>query len=306
MRIVFMGTADFACPVLEAITGQAGHETVLVIAQPDRPAGRGRKETPPPVKETAVRLGLPVFQPARIKDPDAQQVIRDAQPDLIVVVAYGQILPQSVLDLPRHGCINVHGSLLPRWRGAAPIQYAIWKGDTVTGVTTMYMNAKMDEGDIILQREEVIRPDDTSESLFPRLAAAGAELAVETIRLITEGRAPRIVQDETTVTYAHKITKEQGRIDWARPAVEMERQIRAFNPWPSAYFFVGELMIKIWRAEVGKGTEAVPPGTVTTDRAIATGEGVLRPVDVQPAGKKRMGWDEFLRGHELPPGSMVG
>jgi methionyl-tRNA formyltransferase len=305
MRIVFMGTADFACPVLKSLVTGTGHEVVLVVSQPDRPAGRGRQCQPPPVKEEAIRLGLPVFQPVKIREPLALETLRATNPDLMVVVAYGQILPQSILDLPRLGCVNVHGSLLPRWRGAAPIQYAIWKGDTVTGVTTMYMNARMDEGDIILQREEAIQADDTSASLFPRLALAGADLAVETVGLVAEGRAPRMIQDSARATYAHKITKDQGRIDWTTTAAEIERQVRAFHPWPSAFCFVGDLMVKIWRAEVVELGGKAQPGLVTEDHAIGTGQGLVKPLEVQPAGKKPMGWGDFLRGHQLPTGTIL-
>jgi methionyl-tRNA formyltransferase len=305
MRIVFMGTAELACPVLESVAKRSSHEVVAVVTQPDRPKGRDLAVAPPPVKVAAMEWGLPVVQPAKIRETDAVRSICEMRPDLIVVVAYGQILPRSVLEIPALGCMNVHTSLLPRWRGAAPIQYAILTGDAETGVTTMYMNEKMDEGDIILQRVEKIRDDDTSATLHDRLALAGAELAVETVKLLGEGRAPRVRQDESRVTYAHKISKEQGRIDWGRSAAEIERQVRAFNPWPSAYFFAGDLMVKVWKAKTGAGAVTASAGSLTGDRSIVTGRGVLCPVEVQPAGKKRMGWEDFLRGHQLPVGTVL-
>jgi len=283
MRIVFMGTAELACPCLEAVAGQV----VGVVTQPDRPKGRDLQLAPPPVKVTATQLGLPVIQPEKIREPGALDVLRGWQPDLIAVVAYGQILPREILELPRHGCINVHTSLLPRWRGAAPIQFALLYGDAQTGVTTMYLNEKMDEGDIILQHAEPIHPADTSATLHDRLAGCGARLLAETVELVAAGRAPRIPQDPARVTYARKISKEAGRIDWSKPAVEIERQIRAFNPWPGAYTMIGDLLVKIWRAEI-------------------TGEGTLRLLEVQPAGKKRMDFAAFRRGHLIPPGTLPG
>jgi methionyl-tRNA formyltransferase len=305
MRIVFMGTAELACPVLESVAKRSGHDVVSVVTQPDRPKGRELALAAPPVKVAALKLGLPVLQPPKVREMDAVCAIRDFRPDLIVVVAYGQILPRHVLEIPRLGCLNVHTSLLPRWRGAAPIQYAILAGDRETGVTTMYMNEKMDEGDIILQRSVTIGDGDTAATLHDRLALVGADLAVETVQLLADGRAPRIRQDETQVTYAHKISKEQGHIDWRRPVVEIERQVRAFNPWPSAYFFAGDLMVKVWKAVVAECGSGLSAGSVTGDRLIATGRGALCPVEVQPAGKKRMGWEDFLRGHQLPVGTIL-
>jgi methionyl-tRNA formyltransferase len=305
MRIAFMGTAELAVPCFEAVARMTGVEVVAVITQPDRPKGRDLKPSPPPVKVAALRLGLPVQQPLKIREPDAIEVMRATQPDLIVVVAYGQILPKSVLEIPRLGCVNVHTSLLPRWRGAAPIQYAILHGDRQTGVTTMYMDEHMDTGDIILQRPELIRADDSSATLHDRLAKLGAELLVETIALIAEGKAPRKKQDEMLATYAKKIAKENGRIDWTRPAVEIERQMRAFNPWPSAYAQLGDLMLKIWKAEVVESVTG-NPGEILTDFVVATGQGGLRVLELQPANSKRMAIDAFLRGHPVRPGTVMG
>jgi methionyl-tRNA formyltransferase len=304
MRIVFMGTAELACPCLEALAKMPGHEVVAVVTQPDRPKGRDLKPTPPPVKVVAERLGLPVQQPLKIREAAAVEALRVMQPDLVIVVAYGQILPKLVLEIPRLGCVNVHTSLLPRWRGAAPIQYAILHGDSETGVTTMYMDEHMDTGDIILQRAQLIHADDTSATLHDRLAKLGAELLVETVGLIAEGKAPRVRQDETKATYAKKIAKETGRIDWTRPAIDIERQVRAFNPWPSAYTQMGEVMLKIWKAEVIGGATGAP-GRVLADFIVATGAGGLRILELQPANGKRMPVDAFLRGHPLTPETML-
>jgi methionyl-tRNA formyltransferase len=303
MRILFMGTAELAAPCLETLASLPGHSVVGVITQPDRPKGRDLKPSPPPVKVAAERLGLPVQQPVLIREAGAVAALRVLQPDLIAVVAYGQLLPREILELPAHGCINVHTSLLPRWRGAAPIQYAILHGDPVTGVTTMHLNEQMDAGDIILQRVEPIRADDTSGKLHDRLAGIGAFLLAETVQLLAAGRAPRLAQDGSQITFAKKLTKEDGRVDWQKPAVEIERQIRAFDPWPGAYTFLGEKMLKVWRAEVLPGREGVP-GQITAE-CVLTGAGGLRLVEVQPAGGKRMAFEAFRRGHQVEVGAVL-
>jgi methionyl-tRNA formyltransferase len=305
MRIVFMGTAELACPCLEAVARVPGHEVVAVITQPDRPKGRDLKATPPPVKVAAERLGLPLQQPLKIREAAAIDALRATQPDVIIVVAYGQILPKSVLEIPRLGCINVHTSLLPRWRGAAPIQYAILHGDHETGVTTMYMDEHMDTGDIILQRAQLIHADDTSATLHDRLAKLGADLLVETVGLIVEGKAPRAKQDETRATYAKKITKDDGRIDWTRSAVEIERQVRGFNPWPGTHTRLGDLLLKVWKVEVAEGVSG-NPGELLPDFIVATSQGGVRLQEIQPANSKRMPIDAFLRGHEVKVGSILG
>lgn len=306
MRIAFMGTAELACPCLEAAAKATGHELVAVVTRPDRPKGRDLKPSSPPVKLVAQRLGLPVQQPVKISEPAAIDALRAVRPDLFVVVAYGQILPKSVLEVPSRGCVNVHASLLPRWRGAAPIQYAILHGDRETGVTTMYMDEHMDTGDTILQRAQLIHADDTSATLHDRLAKLGAEVLTETIALIANGNPPRAKQDETQATYAKKLTKEVGRIDWKRPAVEIERQIRAFNPWPSAYTHCGDLLLKIWKAEVDLNAGAGKHGELLPGLIVATGRGGLRILELQPANSKRMTFDAFLRGHRIGAGTRLG
>ncbi len=304
MRIAFMGTAELAGPCLEAVAKVPGHEVAVVVTQPDRPKGRDLKPAPPPVKVVAERLGLSVQQPLKIREPAAIDALRVARPDLIIVVAYGQILPKSVLEIPRLGCVNAHTSLLPRWRGAAPIQYAILNGDRETGVTTMYMDEQMDTGDIILQRAQLIHADDTSATLHDRLAKLGAVLLTETITLIAEDKAPGAKQDETQATYAKKIAKENGRIKWTQSAIEIERQVRAFNPWPSAYTHAGDLLLKIWKVEIVEGVTG-NPGEFQDGFVVATGQGGLRILELQPANSKRMLADAFLRGHSIKPGTVL-
>ena len=250
------------------------------------------------MKIVAERLRLPIQQPLKIRDSGAVVALRALRPDLILVVAYGQILPKSVLEIPRHGCINVHASLLPRWRGAAPIQYAILHGDRETGVTTMFMDERMDTGDIILQRAQLIHADDTSATLHDRLVKLGADVLVETVALIDRGNVTRTKQDESRASCAKKLTKENGRIDWKRSAAEIERQIRAFDPWPSAYTYCGDLPLKIWKAEVVEGASG-EPGQLLPDLVVATGQGGLLVRELQPANGKRMTFDAFLRGHAI-------
>jgi len=286
MRILFIGTAELACPCLEAVHRLTGHELIGVVTQPDKPKGRSLQLSPPPVKLTAVKLGLPVSQPVKIRD--AVEDIRAMRPDLIVVVAYGQILTKAILEIPPRGCINVHTSLLPRWRGASPIQSALLAGDSETGVTTMFMDEQLDHGDIILQRREPIRPDDTSATLHDRLAAIGADLLAETLMLADWPRRP---QDEAQVTRASKFAKADGRIDWTKSAVEIDRQVRAFNPWPGAFTDRDGILLKVWKVELA-------PDTSTGADIVRTGNGVLRLLEVQPAGGKRMSFAAFARGRK--------
>lgn len=268
MRIVFMGTAELACASLEAIAGSVVH----VVTQPDRPKGRSLQLTPPPVKVTAGKLGLPVSQPLKVRE--AVDEIRALRPDLIVVVAYGQILPKALLDMPARGCINVHTSLLPRWRGASPIQSAILAGDSETGVTTMLIDEQLDHGPIIRQRRTPVLPDDTSATLHDRLAKLGAELLVESLHC--PDRQP---QDEAHVTYARKFTKEDGRIDWAKSPQEIDRQVRAFNPWPGAFTEEDGKILKVWK--------------------VAIVNGAIQMLEVQPAGGKRMSFEAYRRGRRV-------
>ena len=304
MRIVFMGTAELACPSLKAVATMLRHQVVAVITQPDRPRGRHLTPAPPAVKAVAMGLGLNVVQPARIRDEAEVEALRVLQPDLIIVVAYGQLLPKNVLDLPPHGCINVHASLLPRWRGASPIQHAVLAGDRETGVTTMYLNERLDAGDIILQRAEPIHPDDTAAILHDRLASLGAGLLVETMELISAGRMPRTPQDEKQVTYAKKLTRENGRVDWTKPAEEIDRQIRAFDPWPSVYTFWGDTMLKLWKTEVVTAATG-KPGEILPGFVVAAGTGGLRLLEVQPASGKRLSIDAFARGYHLEAGAIL-
>ncbi|MCX7887571.1 MAG: methionyl-tRNA formyltransferase [Verrucomicrobiae bacterium] len=293
MRTVFMGTAEFACPCLEALAKLQTHQIVAVVTQPDRPQGRHLQLTPPPVKVLAQRLGLPLLQPATLQDDAIQQSIKELRPELIVVVAYGLFLPKPILDLPPRGCINVHASLLPRWRGAAPIQHAILAGDRQTGVTTMYLNERMDAGDIILQQSEPILPDDTAASLHDRLARIGAALLVETLSLDNPPRRP---QDESQATYARKLTKQDGHINWTKPAAEIERMIRAFDPWPGAHTFAGKTMLKLWKARLRPEIN-LPAGLVGENLVVGTGHGALQILELQAEGGRRMAAEDFLRGH---------
>ena len=309
MRIIFMGTPDFAVGTLEALAA-AGHEVVLAVTQPDKPQGRKQILVAPPVKETAEKLGIPVFQPKRVREPEALEVLRGYEPELIVVAAFGQILPKELLDLPKYGCINVHASLLPKYRGAAPIQWAILNGDAVTGVTIMRMDVGLDTGDMIAKAEVAISPEDTGGTLFDRLAKTGAKLCVDTIPSIVDGSAVYTPQDEQAATKVGQISKKDGRIDFTRSAHAIECQIRGLNPWPSAYTSLAGKTLKIWSAQVSDRQTEAQPGTVVLvekDRfGVQTGEGVLICTEVQLEGKKRMSAADFLRGNALTTGSRLG
>lgn len=297
-RVVFMGTPAFAVPVLTALAST--HQVVGVVTQPDRPAGRGRELQPAPVKRVALEFGLPLIQPPSLRRPEALAQLAAWQPEVIVVAAFGQILRQDVLDLPPHGCLNVHASLLPRWRGAAPIPAAILAGDAVTGVTIMKMDTGLDTGPIVARREEPIRPDDTQTSLGERLAQLGARLLVETLPAYLEGALLPQPQPEEGVTYARQLRKEDGLLDWSRPAVELDRQVRAFHPWPGAFTSWKGQMLKVLRAvPLPDWRGDAPPGLVLAladGIAVATGEGALRLEQVQLAGKRPMDVALFLRG----------
>jgi len=298
LRIVFFGTPEFAVPSLRALL--AGRDPVIgVVCQPDKPAGRGQQLAVPPVKRAALGAGLTVFQPEKLRTPETIETLASWAPDLIVVAAYGKILPKIVLDLPRLGCINVHASLLPKYRGAAPIQWAILRGEERTGITIMCMNERMDAGDILLQQEVDISAQETSGELQARLAGMGAFALMETIARLHAGTLMPQPQREDSMTLAPMIKKEDGRIDWTRPAVYIARLVRAFNPWPSAFTGLGGKQLKIHRAHAEVSHSAAPAGVVLrADKVIsvATGEGALVLDEVQLEGRKRLSAAEFARG----------
>ncbi len=299
VRLVFMGTPEFAIPSLEAII-KAGHEVALVITQPDKPAGRGMNLTPPPVKVAAERLGLFVFQPENLNVPETLQVIADARPEVIVVVAYGRILKEKCLGIPPKGCLNVHPSLLPQYRGPAPIQHALLNGDEVTGVTTMFMDVGMDTGDIILQRKVPVDPEDTALTLSRKLAIIAAQLLVETLALLERDEAPRIPQDEAQATDAPFLPPDLAHLDFGQSAERMRNIVRALNPEPGAFAFFRGKRVKVWLAKALKERSDAPPGTiVSVDKTcllIATGEGLLSPTELQTEGKKTLPVAEWLKG----------
>jgi methionyl-tRNA formyltransferase len=326
LRVVFLGTPAFAVPSLRALAPQV--TIAAVISQPDRPAGRGRKLTSPPVVEAARILGLPVMQPESLKSAAVQAEVRALTPDLLAVVAYGRIIPPVVLALPRLAGINVHPSLLPAYRGASPIQAAVADGARLTGVTIMHLADELDAGDIILQREVPIGPEETAGELEARLAEIGAALLVEAIRLIAAGTVPRTPQDHSKATYAGKVSKTDGEIAWNKPATVIVNQVRAMNPWPCAYTTWRGGTLRVWRAAAARGEpapempqpgeglpgERVPgltvPGQVLftgeSGIAVAAGQGTVELSEVQPQGGRRMSAGEFLRGHALQAGERLG
>ncbi|CAH6662264.1 methionyl-tRNA formyltransferase [Pseudocitrobacter vendiensis] len=297
LRIIFAGTPDFAARHLDALLSSE-HQVVGVFTQPDRPAGRGKKLMPSPVKVLAEEKGVPVFQPGSLRPQENQQLVADLQADVMVVVAYGLILPKAVLDMPRLGCINVHGSLLPRWRGAAPIQRSLWAGDDQTGVTIMQMDVGLDTGDMLHKLSCPITADDTSGSLYNKLADLGPQGLLHTLAQLAAGTANPEVQDEALVTYAEKLSKEEARVDWSLSAAQLERCIRAFNPWPMSYIVIDEQPVKIWQASVINTPTSAAPGTILEANRqgiqVATGEGILNLLSLQPAGKKAMGVQDLL------------
>ncbi len=297
LRIIFAGTPDFAARHLDALLSSE-HQVVGVFTQPDRPAGRGKKLMPSPVKVLAEEKGVPVFQPGSLRPQENQQLVADLQADIMVVVAYGLILPKAVLDMPRLGCINVHGSLLPRWRGAAPIQRSLWAGDDQTGVTIMQMDVGLDTGDMLHKLSCPITADDTSGSLYDKLADLGPQGLLHTLAQLAAGTANPEVQDEALVTYAEKLSKEEARVDWSLSAAQLERCIRAFNPWPMSYIVIDEQPVKIWQASVINTPTSAAPGTILEANRqgiqVATGEGILNLLSLQPAGKKAMGVQDLL------------
>lgn len=308
MRVVYMGTPEFAVPPLHALH-DAGYEVVAVVSQPDRPHGRGRLPQPTPVAAAARDLGIPVLQPESVNDPAFVEQLRELAPDAIVVAAFGQILRKPVLEIPRLGCINIHGSLLPRYRGGAPVQHALLNGDTVTGVTIMLMDPGMDTGPMLLQQEVPIEPDDTAGTLLDRLAHVGADLLLQVLPALAEGRLEPVPQDPSQATYAPTLKREDARIDWGRPAEAIRNQVRAFHPKPGAWAMVDGKALKVWRASVDPTpTDATPGEVLEVSRdgiLVATGAGRLWLQEVQEAGRARMSAGAYARGVRLQPGDRL-
>ena len=301
MKIVFMGTPDFSVPALEELAKV--HQVAAVVTQQDRPKGRGHKMQYTPVKEKALELNIPVYQPEKVKNPEFVDILREINPDVIVVIAFGQILSKEILDLPKYGCINVHASLLPKYRGAAPIQWAVIDGEEETGVTTMYMAEGLDTGDVIDTTVIKLDEKETGGSLFDKLAIEGGKLIVETLSKLENGTATRTPQDDEKSSYAGKITKELGQIDFTKPAVTIERLIRGLNPWQSAYTTLDGKAMKVWDATVEEGNVTEQPGEIVEIAKhyikVATGENYLKINEIQLAGKKRMPMDAFLNGYSI-------
>ncbi len=305
MRIVFMGTPDFAVPTLEALI-EAGHEVVACYTQPDKEQGRGKKIVFSPVKECALKHGIPVMQPKGLRKPERVEELRAFQPDVIVVVAYGVILRKPVLELAKYGCINVHASLLPMYRGAAPIQWAVLNGDKETGVTIMQMDEGLDTGDILAVDKIQLAKDETGDSLFEKLSRLGGPLLLKVLKDAEAGTLHPVKQGETTTAYASMLDKKMGLIDFTKDAEEIDRWVRGLNSWPSAYHYMNGKMLKIWKAEPVDTVSDAKPGTVIEvtrkDFTVACGKGALKILELQPEGKKRMPADAYLRGYPMNAG----
>ncbi len=308
MKVIFMGTPDFSVGTLEALVA-AGHEVVLVVTQPDKPKGRGKEMQFTPVKECALKYNIPVFQPRRVREADCIEELRRYHADIMVVVAFGQILPKEILEMTAYGCVNVHASLLPKYRGAAPIQWSIIDGEGVTGVTTMQMDEGLDTGDILLKTEIPIDAKETGGSLHDKLAEAGAKLCVETLQALQNKAVTPIPQGETTTAYAKMLNKQLGNIDWTQSAVAIERLIRGLTPWPSAYTNWNGKVMKIWDSEVVEGASGEKPGTIVQVEKdafyVQTGEGFLKVRMLQIPGKKKMDAGAFLRGYQVKTGELL-
>ncbi|WP_318470410.1 methionyl-tRNA formyltransferase [Photobacterium leiognathi] len=310
LRIVFAGTPDFAARHLAALLSSQ-HDVVAVYTQPDRPAGRGKKLTASPVKAIALENDIPVYQPVSLRNEEAQQELAAIDADIMVVVAYGLLLPQEVLDTPRLGCINVHGSILPRWRGAAPIQRSIWAGDTETGVTIMQMDIGLDTGDMLKVATLPIEATDTSATMYEKLAELGPDALIDCLSDIADGTAVAVKQDDEQANYAKKLSKEEALIDWAMDAAAIERCVRAFNPWPMSYFTVAEQNVKVWQTAVEADNQGKAPGTIlSADKQgilVATGNGALRLISLQPPGKKAMSAADLLNSRRewFEPGTQL-
>lgn len=311
MRVIFMGTPEFSVPTLEALI--AHYDVIGVVTQPDKRKGRGKAMACPPVKETALKHNISVYQPVKVREEAFVETLKELEPDVIVVVAFGQILPESILNIPKYGCINVHASLLPKYRGAAPIQWAVINGEKETGITTMYMAKGLDTGDMIDKIVIPVEPKETGETLHDKLSAAGGKLILETLAKLEAGTAVRIPQNDAESSYAGMLTKELGEIDWTKSATAIERLIRGLNSWPSAYTHMNGKTLKIWDADVeadpANGQTAVP-GTVTDVKKdcfyVQTGDGQLKVNEVQLQGKKRMPVQAFLLGYPVKKGMVYG
>lgn len=306
-RIIFMGTPDFACPTLQKLI-DLNENLLAVVTQPDRPKGRGQKLMPPPVKELAVKHGIPVHQPLKVRNPDFVELVRELKPDAIVVVAFGQILPKALLDIPPHGCINVHASLLPRYRGAAPLNWCIINGETETGATTMLMDPGLDTGPMLLQQKTPIDENEDILSLHDRMAALGAELLAETLDRLKAGDITPLPQSDDNTCYASMLKKEDGLIDWQKDARAIHDQVRGMSVWPGAYTYLGEQMLKIFSTSTGSGSGA--PGTVLKaskgQLEVACRSGSLLIRELQLSGKKRLDTGSFLAGFPIAEGTLLG
>lgn len=309
MRIVFMGTPDFALPCLEALI-EKGHNICAVVTQPDRPKGRGHKLMPPPVKELAERLGIKVYQPEKVKTKDFVDILKSINPEMIVVVAFGQILSKEILDIPKYGCINVHASLLPKYRGAAPINWSIINGEKVTGITTMFMAEGLDTGDIILKREISIDDSDNAKTLHDKLSVLGAKVLIDTVSLFENNKVVKIPQEEIEASYAKMLDKSTGRIEWSNDANSIFNQIRGVTPWPGAYTTYNGKMMKVFMAKVVncKFESAKCGEIIDKDRTSFTvfcGDNCLKILEIQFESEKRMTVEEYLKGHEIEKGNIL-
>lgn len=307
MKIIFMGTPDFAVPSLRALI-DSDHEIIAVVAQPDKPKGRGHKLTSPPTKVLAQQFDIPVLQPDKIKTDEFFSELKGLEPDVICVTAYGKIIPKSILELPKYGCINVHPSLLPKYRGAAPVNWTIINGEKLTGVTIMQMDEGMDSGDILLVREFAIDDEDDASVMLDKLSYIGGEMLVETLLLLSKGRLNPVKQDESLVTYAPMLKKSDGELNWEKSALEIINLIRGFNPWPGTFTKLGDKTLKIYKAKVVEGQGK--PGEVLfcnkNNLHVATGDGAIEVLELQIEGGKRLDVKSFLTGHQIDTGTILG
>lgn len=307
MKVIFMGTPDFAVPTLEALIEK--HEVLAVVTQPDKPKGRGKKMVFPVVKEKALEHNITVYQPQKVKTPEFVEILKEYQPDIMVVVAFGQILSEEILNIPKYGCINVHGSILPQYRGAAPIQWSIINGEEFGGVTTMYMAKGLDSGDMILKAKEKIKPDDTYGSLYDRLSVIGADLLIKTLDLIENGEVKRIPQNDDEATFAPMIKPELEHINWNGKNTDIVNLIKGLNPQPVAYTMLNDEKLKIWFAETIDGDYNGEPGTIVDvrkrDFVVMTAKGAVAVKEVQAQGGKRMSADAYMRGHAIEKGTIL-